>query len=214
VGLSTDKKRKAAKVSSGAMLRTAPQQSRGQERVNLILDVSEKLLLTKGYEALTTNAVAAEAGISIGSLYHFFGDKVAILEALIERYNAEYFAVLEPLHQKPFKPESYVDNLLATLEKFSQVRPALLVTFSHALTASKKFELTEEASNERITKMMSGYYCQHNSKLSEEKARLIAWLVLTMAEAMLLAVGDDVKRGELRYQETRKALEAYLKLYV
>lgn len=206
MGITTGKKGK----TSASTLRTAPQQSRGQERVNLILGVSEKLLLTKGYEALTTNAVAAEAGISIGSLYHFFGDKVAILEALIERYNAEYFALLEPLHQKPVKLELYIDKLLETLEKFSRGRPALLLAFSHALTASKKFELMQERSNEQITAMMSGCYRHHNPKLSEEKARLVAWMVLTTAEALLLSMGEN----EVRYQEAKRLLGAYLELYL
>lgn len=35
--------------------------------------------------SLTTNAVAARAGISIGTLYQYFGDKQALLDALIER---------------------------------------------------------------------------------------------------------------------------------
>jgi AcrR family transcriptional regulator len=206
VGIVTDKKRKA----SAATLRTAPQQSRGQERVNLILDVSEKLLLTKGYEALTTNAVAAEAGISIGSLYHFFGDKVAILEALIERYNAEYFAVLEPLHQKPMKLELYIDKLLEALMVFSQGRPALLLAFSQALTASKKFETMQECSNTQITTMMSDYYCQSDNKLGEDKARLVAWTVLTTAESLLLSMG----KNEARYQELKRLLRVYLELYL
>jgi AcrR family transcriptional regulator len=214
VGISTNKKGKTKKVNSGATLRTAPQQTRGQERVNLILDVSEKLLLMGGYEALTTNAVAAEAKISIGSLYHFFGDKVAILEALIERYNTEYFAVLEPLHQKSVKLEGYLDSLLETLEQFSRGRPALLLAFSHALTASKKFETMEEALSERMSTMMSAYYRQYNPKLSEEKACLIAWLVLTMAEALLLSIGDNKAKAEVRYQETKKLLKTYLELYL
>jgi AcrR family transcriptional regulator len=209
VGITKDKKKK----TSTSTLRTAPQQSRGQERVKLILDVSEKLLLSKGYEALTTNAVAAEAGISIGSLYHFFEDKVAILEALIERYNAEYFAVLEPIHQKPAKLEAYLDKLLDTLEHFSQGRPALLVAYSHALTASKKFERAEEVANDRLTAMMSAYYRRHNPKLNEDKARLVAWTVLTMAEALLLSRGEGEK-GVSRYHEAKKALKSYLELYL
>jgi AcrR family transcriptional regulator len=39
-----------------------------------------------GYAGLTTNEGAARAGVSIGSLYQYFGDKDALLAALAERH--------------------------------------------------------------------------------------------------------------------------------
>lgn len=194
-------------------LRATPQQTRGQERVNLILDVSEKLLLSKGYEALTTNAVAAEAGISIGSLYHFFADKVAILEALIAWYNEAQFDMLKQVHQnKEVKLETYLDTLLKSLIKFSEGRPGLLIAFSHAVTASAKFEMMEKEFNTQVTTMMGAYYRQRNPKLSEKKAALVAWTIVVMAEGFLLAASD--KNAEEQYQEVKKAMKAYLELYL
>jgi AcrR family transcriptional regulator len=194
-------------------LRTAPQQSRGQERVNLILDVSEKLLLSKGYEALTTNAVAAEAGISIGSLYHFFADKVAILEALIARYNEAYLEVLVKAHQdKAVILETYITTLLGTLVQFSEGRPGLIITFSHAFTASAKFEKIDSDFTMRATTLIGAYYRQRNPKLTAKKATLLAWIVLTMAEAFLLSLGKE--ETETRYQEVKKVIQGYLELYL
>jgi AcrR family transcriptional regulator len=194
-------------------LRTAPQQIRGQKRVDLILDVSEKLLLDKGYEALTTNAVAAEAGISIGSLYHFFGDKVAILEALIARYNEAYFEVLVKAHQdKDLKLESYLDTLLKTLIQVGEGRPGLIIAFRHAITASAKFEKIDQDFTTRATTLIGAYYRQKNPKLTAKKATLVAWIVLTMAEAFLLSLGNE--DAETRYQEVKKVIQGYLEQYL
>jgi len=64
----------------------APTQSRGQKRVDEILDAAEELIAEVGIEAMTTNAIAERAGSSIGSLYHFFPSKDAIIQALAHRF--------------------------------------------------------------------------------------------------------------------------------
>ncbi len=45
-----------------------------------------RLIDETGIEALTTNAVAKKAGVSIGTLYQYFGDKQALLDALVRRH--------------------------------------------------------------------------------------------------------------------------------
>jgi AcrR family transcriptional regulator len=54
--------------------------------VERIVDAGLAVLLRDGYDAFSTNRVAAEAGISPGSLYQYFPDKAAIVEAVIDRH--------------------------------------------------------------------------------------------------------------------------------
>ncbi len=63
-----------------------PQQERGHRRVDSILDAAEQLIVEAGVDATTTNAIAERAGASMGSIYHFFPGKDAILVALARRY--------------------------------------------------------------------------------------------------------------------------------
>lgn len=51
-----------------------------------ILDAATTVFADVGLERGTTNAIAAEAGISPGSLYQYFADKQAIATALWQRY--------------------------------------------------------------------------------------------------------------------------------
>lgn len=67
-------------------MRRVPVQARGQRTVARILDAAADLFAIAGYDATTTTQIAKRAGVSIGSLYQFFPDKEALLEALAARH--------------------------------------------------------------------------------------------------------------------------------
>jgi AcrR family transcriptional regulator len=71
-------------------LRRAPAQRRSAERFDRILDAAAVLLDERGYEQLSTREVAARAGVPIGSVYRFFSNKRALVEALADRNLEEY----------------------------------------------------------------------------------------------------------------------------
>lgn len=66
--------------------RRAPVQERGRARVEQILDAAESVIAEVGLEAATVHAIAERAGASVGSLYHFFRNKDAIVDGLLDRY--------------------------------------------------------------------------------------------------------------------------------
>ncbi|MEF9882023.1 TetR/AcrR family transcriptional regulator [Streptomyces sp. P9-A4] len=72
------------------VLRRAPVQQRSAERLARILDACAVLLDETGYEQLSTRAVAGRAGVPIGSVYRFFGNKRAMVAALAHRNLDEY----------------------------------------------------------------------------------------------------------------------------
>jgi AcrR family transcriptional regulator len=55
-----------------------------------VLDAADDVLAADGAEAFTTTRVAEVAGVSIGSVYRFFPDKEAIVEALAVRYWSDF----------------------------------------------------------------------------------------------------------------------------
>jgi AcrR family transcriptional regulator len=71
--------------------RRTPRQVRGQQRVAAILDSAEELFGAIGYDTATTNQIAGQAGIPIGSVYQFFPNKAAILHAVAERYRTQFY---------------------------------------------------------------------------------------------------------------------------
>lgn len=81
-----------AKKNSG---RRQPKQRRARQTVEAVLDAVVRILKREGVEAVTTNRIAAVAGVSIGSVYQYFPDKRAIFVALHQRHIEEIDRMVE-----------------------------------------------------------------------------------------------------------------------
>jgi AcrR family transcriptional regulator len=64
--------------------RSGRPQARGLATRRRVLDAAEALFAQRGYEAASMADVAERAGVSVGTLYHHFPDKRALLLALID----------------------------------------------------------------------------------------------------------------------------------
>ncbi len=69
--------------------RRAPVQKRSRETVIAIIQATADVLVRLGYEKTTTNRIARRAGVSIGTLYHYFPNKESIFQALVEHAIAD-----------------------------------------------------------------------------------------------------------------------------
>jgi AcrR family transcriptional regulator len=81
--------------------RRQPQQDRARQKIALILEAATRLIERGDILSLTTNAIAATAGISVGTLYQYFDDKDAILRALIDHEMAGIAARVTEVLQGP-----------------------------------------------------------------------------------------------------------------
>jgi AcrR family transcriptional regulator len=72
-------------TSSSGTIRVEPVQARSAARVNALLDAASDVMHDLGYEQLTTAMVADRAGASIGTVYRYFPDRVAVLQAVAAR---------------------------------------------------------------------------------------------------------------------------------
>jgi AcrR family transcriptional regulator len=81
----------------GPRVRREPRQARSRARVAQILAAADGILSVEGFEALTVRRIAQEAGVPVGSIYQFFPDKAAVLDALARGYIGEFDAAIEAL---------------------------------------------------------------------------------------------------------------------
>ena len=66
-------------------LRNEPVQARSTARLSALLDAAAAIVDEIGFERLTTAMVADRAGASIGTVYRYFPDRIALLQALASR---------------------------------------------------------------------------------------------------------------------------------
>jgi AcrR family transcriptional regulator len=75
--------------------RKSPVQARSTATVDAILEATIQVLLSVGKERLTTTRVALRAGVSVGTLYQYFPNKSALLQATLKRHLAEVTEAVE-----------------------------------------------------------------------------------------------------------------------
>ncbi|GAA0960031.1 TetR/AcrR family transcriptional regulator [Frigoribacterium faeni] len=68
-----------------SLLRNEPVQARSSARLTGLLDAAASIIDEIGYERLTTAMVAERAGASIGTVYRYFPDRIAVVDALALR---------------------------------------------------------------------------------------------------------------------------------
>ena len=140
--------------------RSKPMQKRAQERRESILRVTALLLEEVGQDDLTTILVAKRADISVGTLYHYFPNKYAILFALGEQWIDEMEAALleieaaeiEKLSLRRFV-EQCVDRLLAAYKAQRGLLPLV-----RALQGVPELKELDSRYNEMMVSALAGMF--------------------------------------------------------
>lgn len=77
--------------------RKAPRQRRSQQTVDRIVEAAARVFDEDGYSSTTTNEIAAQAGVSIGSLYQYFPNKDSLLSEIARRHISGSLAAFDEL---------------------------------------------------------------------------------------------------------------------
>ena len=66
--------------------RRVPRQERSRAKVRAVEEAARRLIGEQGSDAVSMRDIAAEAGVSVSSIYQYFPDKTAILRQLMIGY--------------------------------------------------------------------------------------------------------------------------------
>ena len=99
-----------------------------------LLDTAGEMFAARGYAATGMRDLAAAAGVSTGSLYHYFPDKRALFEQLVERtVEADLADLEETLDSLPRSTSARLDAFLKLVresEDVLQLQSAVLVEYA------------------------------------------------------------------------------------
>jgi len=182
--------------------------------VEEILDAAEAVIGEVGVEAATTNAIADRAGASVGSLYHFFPNKEAIIRGLAGRYENQ----MRQLKAVTLGPEArvvslpqMVDGIIEPLVRFMEQRPAYFAVF-HATQDPRRPHCVSEELHHTIVNQVEALMAARAPAVDPAYRRLQATFAVEYVHRMMEAVWtqppasrramlDEVKRVFILHAE-------------
>ncbi|GHE01906.1 TetR/AcrR family transcriptional regulator [Streptomyces alanosinicus] len=197
-------------VPHATSLRRAPVQRRSAERLTRILDACAELLDEVGYDALSTRAVALRAGVPIGSVYRFFGNKRQMADALaqrnLERYTERVTERLKQTRQGDWR--AAMDAVLDEYLAMKRTAPGFsLVDFGNQIPVGARHGEPNTRVADRLTKLLSGYL----DRTPDDGLRRVFLVAVEAADTLVqLAFRTDPDGDEAIITETRELLRAYL----
>lgn len=113
---------------------TTRRSARGLARMATIVEAAVVVFARDGVDRATTNAIAAEAGISPGSLYQYFSDRTDILRAVVRDYIArlgEVYATVWPTIDATTPRDEMIAALLVPLAEFKRANATFTLVYAH-----------------------------------------------------------------------------------
>jgi len=193
-----------AKVAS---LRTVPQQARGRDKLARMLVAADKIMATEGADAITTTRIAAEAGISVGSVYHYLPHRGAIIEALAAHYlgllEAQMDELVATLRGERHRRTDLVADAVDTFAGFYRAHPGFrALWFGRHLTAETR-ELDREH-KQRMAVGIRGMLVAQGVGHNDRKTLRISLAIQLATDALLQEAfrvspsGNTALLGELK----------------
>jgi AcrR family transcriptional regulator len=195
-------------------LRRQPRQERGERRIAAILDAAVALFAEVGYEAATTNEIARRARTSIGSLYQFFPNKEAILEAVTARFRdklrAVHDAIINEATARLPLTELY-DRVIDALAEFHAANPGFRALF-HGPAVSRELAAAEARLRDECVRSAELMIATRHPELPPARCRLYAAINVDVVRALLpLAEAGEVAPREVVLAEIKRLLSAHMR---
>jgi AcrR family transcriptional regulator len=193
--------------------KTPRRQARGKKRMVELLRAAGQVFADVGYENATTNAIAARAGVSPGTLYQFFPNKQAIAEALANAYAAKNQALHESvfvLSAAEVPLRDLIDRLVDPFLEFRRDAPGFETLFVGSVVSRELAERIQ-ALHQQMKQRIADLIQMRAPHLTAKMIQIAAETSLQIVKGMLpLALDGSAKQRQVGKRELKLVLERYL----
>lgn len=168
-------------------LRRRPTQERAVATFDLILDTTASLLETHGFDALTTNLISTESGVSIRAIYRYFPNKHAVVGELARRMERQWGAALVAAgdFDDPVAPwrdvwNSYIDAFVQSVRTTSGARAVL-----NAMRGAPELRKADEEANAGYIVSVGAVLRSRGAGISAQQANAVATVLIRSTVAVL-----------------------------
>ncbi|MFC9994100.1 TetR/AcrR family transcriptional regulator [Nocardia sp. NPDC127526] len=176
--------------------RRRPTQQRAQATRDHVLDTAARVFGERGIAETSTNRIAAEAGVSIGTVYRYFPDRAVIVDELLERMLVS--AEQRFTHWMSTRPQQSIPELL---DRVPELVTEILEVFTEELVANAKL----------VRALIAGVQF-YSSGIPEFEPRLR--LLVKVLLIQILGPGDDHRYDMMTFVLVNTGFAAVLRASV
>lgn len=202
--------------------RKSPLQERSRRRLENIVRTTESLIEELGPDEVTTTVIADRLGISVGSIYNYFADRLAIFDAIVTRAIAKNYEVsmrtrAEVTPLGPTSPDEWFKASFAVIDRLADAY--------RRETGFRKLWFSQYFSTSMLESMQRSDEEQARQLLSDLEAAGLTLDCASPLDAMRIYVGLVDKGLDLAFRydplgreqiiaETKQVVHSYLGPYM
>lgn len=160
-------------------------QARSRATVEALIEATARILVRESFAGVSTNRIAEEAGVSIGSLYQYFPSKEALVAAVIDRHHDELMEVargtLAEVVSLPM--ERAVRRLVTVAIEAHRVDPKLHRVLAEQIPRTGRLKNVELFNRENYA-MFRSYLEGHRDEIRAVDLDLASFVCVTTVEAL------------------------------
>lgn len=174
-------------------------QQRSRATVDALIEATARILVREGFDKASTNRIAGEAGVSIGSLYQYFPSKEALVGAVMDRHQKELLQVVRGvLPQVAALPMQQALRKLVTLGiEAHRVDPKLHKVLAEQIPRTGRLKEVEAFNRENYA-LFRAWLEGHREEIRAVDLDVAAFVCVTSIEAV-------THRAVLHHSETFSA---------
>ena len=167
--------------------RKRPAQKRAEVTINHILDTTAQLIEEVGLEGFNTNLLAKRADLKVGTIYRYFPNKFAILNALLQRWAdlvLEAVAIFKNLADPAKDWRKIISSVVVTYSVGARKQPNF-IAIRRAMQAAPELRSIEKKLVDDLSKVIVEGLKVRRGDFSERHLFNAATTIVVAAQAVI-----------------------------